>query len=73
MAVEAASDPVRRARSTLANAHKRDANPARIAEARRALTAAKLERAIMEALAADPAITLERRAELVQVLAGDAR
>lgn len=67
------SDAVRRARSNLANAHKRDADPVRITEARRALTAAKLERAIRETLAADPAITAERRAELAQLLAGGVR
>lgn len=68
MAVLLTPDPVRRARSALANAHRRDGDPARITEARRALTAAKLERAIHDALAATPPITTECRTALSELL-----
>lgn len=68
-AVELSNDPVRIARSKLANACRKD-NPTAVAEARQLLTAAKAERAIREALAASPPITYARRAELAQLLVG---
>lgn len=73
MAIERTADPVRKARSRLANASKRrNDDPAKITEARRDLHAAKLQRAIQEALAA-PGISESNRAELIQLLQGGDR
>lgn len=63
-------DPVRQARSLVANTIRRGEDPT---AARRALHTAKLHRAIGEALAAAEAPTSEQRAELAAVLLGDQR
>lgn len=69
------TDPVRRARSSLARSYRGDVHvtPERQAELRRNLTEAKLERAINEAVAAAPPLTDEQRARLAQLLSGGAR
>lgn len=63
------SDPVLSARSRVALAI-RHGNAEAATAARRELTAAKLARAIDEALAAHPAVTPERRSELALRLGG---
>lgn len=72
----ATPDPVRSARSRLAYALRRDliqADPSRVPDLRRQLTAAKLERAIREAIAAAPPLTPQQRTELAAILSGGAR
>lgn len=64
------SDPVLTARSRVALAT-RHGNIEAATAARRDLTAAKLARAIDEALAAEPALTQERRFELALRLGGE--
>lgn len=64
-------DPVRVARGRLASVSRKSrGNPAAIPHARRALTVALLERAIREALAADPPPTADQRHELAALLMG---
>lgn len=64
------TDPVLAARSRVALAT-RHGNTEAATAARRELTAAKLARAIEEALAAEPALAPERRSELSLRLAGN--
>lgn len=63
-------DPVRVARARVALESRKVGDPARLHEARRVLTAAKLERAIHEALAATPPLTLDQRTTLASLLLG---
>lgn len=71
MSVLRSVDPVRKARSRVALAS-RYGTRAEVTEARRELTAGKLERAIREALAANPGIAPKRRDELAKLLVGGA-
>lgn len=69
------SDPVIQARTYLAGLHVgkrygRVPDPERLAEAQRAFTAAKAERDIRKALAAEPPLTPQQRAELAALLLG---
>ncbi|WP_298992107.1 hypothetical protein [uncultured Pseudokineococcus sp.] len=68
------TDPVLAARSRVANLHRaRERDPGAIAEAKRDLAAAQLERAIRTALAADLPPSPEQRDRLAALLAGGAR
>ena len=64
------SDPVHAARSKLANLYSHGRSPdAKTANAaRRALTAAKLERAVRQALAAAPPLTAAQRETIARLL-----
>lgn len=67
-------NPVARASSQLAIRTRWNADPAVIDDCRRNLTAAKLERAIREAIAAAPPLTNAQRVELGHLLtSGGAR
>lgn len=70
-----AVDPVLKARSNLAVAHRATKNtpPERLGELRAELAAAKIERAIREAVEAAPPLTDEQRARLAAILTGGAR
>lgn len=68
-----AVDPVRHARSNLANSYRRAATQAERDRLRRELSAAKVERAIREAVEAAPPLTDEQRARLAAILTGGAR
>lgn len=61
-------DPVLAARGRLANASRQGGDPAKRDAARRALTAAKLERHIRAAVAAAPPLTTEQRDALARLL-----
>ena len=65
-----APDPVLSARSRLANASHRGGDPAAVIEARRDLTAAKLERHVREVVATAPPLTDEQRNRLAALLTG---
>lgn len=69
------ADQVTHARAKLAAlyAYGRTPDPETEALARRTLTAAKLERAIREAIEAAPPITTEQRTALAAILGGAAR
>ena len=68
------ADPVLSARSRLANAHRRaDANSAVVADAKRELNAAHVERAIQKALDTAPPLTADQRARLAALLVGGAK
>lgn len=58
------------ARNRLASASRLGASPEKLDEARRVLTSAKLERAIREARAASPSLTLDQRTALAALLLG---
>lgn len=64
-------DPVIAARSALGNATIAG-DPERIAAARRDLTAAKVERAVREAVAAAPPLTEEQKAKIAALLTSGA-
>ncbi len=67
------SDPIIRARSRLGGRIRLGSSPALIEEARQDLVAAKLERAICDALAADPPLADDERKRLgVLLLSGGA-
>lgn len=62
-------DPVRQARSRLGNTVRSAGDdPEAVAQARRLLTVAKVQRQINEAVNADPAITTEQRLFLADLL-----
>ena len=68
-------DPVRRAQAQLMLAHRTakggaGGDPEAITEARQALTAAKLERRVREALNAEPPLTTEQRNRIASILLG---
>lgn len=69
-------DPVLAARSALGVASRYTRNgapdPERVAAARRKLSAARVERAIRQALTDEPPITPEQREQLVALLTGAA-
>ena len=65
------NDPVLHARAALARSYRSTSvTPAQRDEMRRALTAAKVERAIREAVQAAPPLTGEQRSRLARLLSG---
>ena len=68
------TDPVLSARAAVAVASRRSrggtADPAAIANARRELAAAKLERYVREVVAAAPPLTTEQRSRIAAILTG---
>lgn len=68
------ADPVLAARSRLAGLHRRpNPDPAAVADAKRELNAAHVERAIQKALDSAPPLTDDQRARLAALLAGGAK
>lgn len=68
MHTQRVKDPVRMAHSRVATASRKGADPLALPVAKRDLTAAKLERAIREAIAAAPPLTDDQRTRLGRLL-----
>lgn len=70
----ATPDPVSSASGRLAGLHRYGTpDPVAVADARRELTAAHVERTIQRALAAAPPLTADQRARLAALLVGGAK